>query len=57
MMKQRKLLITHRYAKENIKLGYGGLSQRQESGTIQRIKVLRNKTVSTCLIAYDAVTH
>ena len=28
-------------AKENLKLSYGGLSQRQESGTNQRIKALR----------------
>ena len=33
-------LMTHR-AKENIKLSYGGPSQRQASGTNQQIKALR----------------
>ena len=42
MMIQRKGLMTQIVrAKENIKLSYGGPSQRQASGTNQRIKVLR----------------
>ena len=42
MMKQRKGLMTQIVrAKGNLKLSYGGPSQRQASGTIQRIKALR----------------
>ena len=32
-------------AKENLKLSYGGASQRQVSGTNQRIKTLRQAAV------------
>ena len=39
MMIQRKGQIVQ--AKENIKLGHGGPSQRQASGTNQPIEVLR----------------
>ena len=40
MLIQRKGLMTHR-AKVNLKLSYIGPSQRQVSGTKQRIKALR----------------
>ena len=44
MMIQRKWLYHDTQivrAKENLKLSYGGSSQRQASGTNQRIKALR----------------